>query len=71
MNKLSAEEIYSLLELRPHPEGGAFVETFRDLQPHDRRGRSSAIYYLLKSGERSNWHRIDAVEIWHFTLVRQ
>jgi uncharacterized protein len=30
------------------------------------RSRSTAIYYLLRRGERSHWHRIDAVEIWHY-----
>jgi predicted cupin superfamily sugar epimerase len=27
---------------------------------------STAIYFLLARGERSHWHRVDAVEIWHF-----
>jgi predicted cupin superfamily sugar epimerase len=26
----------------------------------------TAIYYLLRAGERSHWHRVDATEIWHF-----
>jgi len=30
------------------------------------RAVSTAIYYLLKAGETSHWHRVDAVEIWHF-----
>ena len=30
------------------------------------RGRSTAIYFLLARGERSHWHRVDAVEIWHW-----
>src|SRR5262249_5692358 len=56
-----------LLDLRPHPEGGHFRETFRDPR-HDADGRSlsTAIYFLLAVGERSHWHRIDAVEIWHW-----
>ena len=28
--------------------------------------RSTAIYFLLACGERSHWHRIDAVEVWHY-----
>ena len=28
--------------------------------------RSTAIYFLLKAGERSHWHRVDAAEVWHF-----
>ena len=67
MQDLSAAEIVRLLELRPHPEGGHYRETFRDPR-HDANGRalSSAIYFLLAAGERSHWHRIDAVEIWHW-----
>jgi predicted cupin superfamily sugar epimerase len=42
-------------------------ETFRDVRTDAHgRSRSTAIYYLLRHGERSNWHRIDAVEIWHY-----
>jgi uncharacterized protein len=63
----SANEIIARLELRPHPEGGYYRETFRDIRA-DATGRSSstAIYYLLARGERSHWHRIDAVEVWHY-----
>lgn len=52
----------------PHPEGGHFVETFRDkvTLPGSDRAVSTAIYYLLQQGEFSHWHRVDAVETWHF-----
>ncbi len=63
----SAAEIIARLGLQPHPEGGHFRETFRD--PHrtaDGRAVSTAIYFLLAAGERSHWHRVDAVEIWHW-----
>lgn len=64
--ELSSAEIIRLLDLRPHPEGGHFVETFRDLdQDGGTRGYSTAIFYLLAAGERSQWHRIDTSEIWH------
>ena len=63
---LSADDIIGLLQLKPHPEGGHFRETFRDPSAPDGRARSTAIYYLLRHGERSHWHRVDAVEIWHF-----
>jgi hypothetical protein len=62
---LSATEIVRLLNLKPHPEGGHFRETARDPHPEGGRGHSTAIYYLLAAGERSHWHRVDAVEIWH------
>jgi predicted cupin superfamily sugar epimerase len=52
--------------LEPHPEGGHFCETFRDADGPDGRARSTAIYFLLKRGERSHWHRVDAAEVWHF-----
>ena len=65
--QLSANDIIRLLELEPHPEGGHFRETFRDTRL-DANGRSvsTAIFFLLTRGERSQWHRIDAAEIWHF-----
>lgn len=66
MHTLAAEEVVALLGLAPHPEGGHFRETFRDVAPDGGRGASTAIYFLLKAGERSHWHRVDAVEIWHW-----
>ncbi len=63
---LSADEIITLLGLEPHPEGGYFRETFRDKAPDGGRGGSTAIYFLLRAGERSHWHRVDAVEMWHW-----
>jgi uncharacterized protein len=63
----SAADIIARLELRPHPEGGHYRETFRDASAGaDGRARSTAIYYLLARGERSHWHRIDVVEVWHY-----
>jgi hypothetical protein len=63
---LSPQEIIRLLQLSPHPEGGHYRETWR--APHDAgvRATGTAIYYLLRSGERSHWHRVDASEIWHW-----
>jgi uncharacterized protein len=62
----SAAEMIARLKLQPHPEGGHYRETFRDPRTDDQgRSLSTAIYFLLARGERSHWHRIDAVEIWH------
>ncbi len=63
----TAADIIARLELRPHPEGGYYRETFRDTRA-DASGRScsTAIYFLLARGERSHWHRIDAAEVWHY-----
>jgi predicted cupin superfamily sugar epimerase len=65
MTPLTAAEVIELLELAPHPEGGHYRETFRDHRTIDGRAASTAIYFLLAGGERSRWHRIDAVEAWH------
>lgn len=63
---MTAGEVIAALGLTPHPEGGWFVETFRDA-PAGGRGHSTAIYFLLRAGERSHWHRVrDAAEVWHF-----
>ena len=63
----SAADIIARLDLKPHPEGGHYRETFRDSScDANGRSRSTAIYFLLARGERSHWHRIDAVEIWHY-----
>ncbi len=63
---LDAEKIIALLDLAPHPEGGWYRETFRDRPAPGARGAVTAIYYLLREGEVSHWHRIDALEIWHW-----
>jgi len=60
------DRIIALLNLEPHPEGGYFRETFRDVGGSDGRAYSTAIYFLLKAGEVSRWHRVDAAEVWHF-----
>ncbi len=62
----AAAAIIAALDLKPHPEGGHFAETFRDADAAGGRGHSTAIYYLLQAGERSHWHRVDAAEVWHF-----
>jgi uncharacterized protein len=63
---LTAADVIRLLGLQPHPEGGHYRETFRDPRTVDGRSVSTAIYYLLGVGEVSEWHRIDAAEIWHW-----
>jgi predicted cupin superfamily sugar epimerase len=61
-----ADFLITRLGLRPHPEGGHFRETFRDAGGTQGRAHSTAIYFLLRAGESSRWHRIDAAEIWHW-----
>ena len=64
--ELAASEVARLFDLAPHAEGGWYRETFRDHEPDDGRGHSTAIYYLLAAGDRSHWHRVDAAEVWHY-----
>ncbi len=63
---ITAEEVIELLALEPHPEGGHYRETWRERGANGERGSGTAIYYLLRAGERSHWHRVDAAEIWHY-----
>lgn len=63
---MTAAAIIRALDLRPHPEGGHYRETFRHAPREGGRGAMTAIYYLLQQGEVSAWHRVDAAEIWHF-----
>jgi uncharacterized protein len=65
--QLSAAEVVQLLRLKPHPEYGHYRETFRDsLTVAGGQAASTAIYFLLRAGERSRWHRVDAAEVWHW-----
>ena len=62
---VDAGMLIEALGLEPHPEGGWYAETWRDAAPEGQRPASSAIYYLLRAGEASRWHRVDATEVWH------
>jgi hypothetical protein len=65
----SATQVIDALGLEKHPEGGWYTQTWRDGPTSSKdgpRGAGSAIYYLLEEGQRSHWHKIDAVEIWHY-----
>ena len=63
---LTAADVVRRLGLSAHPEGGWFVETFRDPVLTGGRAASTAIYYLLEAGQSSRWHRVkDAAEVWH------
>jgi predicted cupin superfamily sugar epimerase len=61
---MQAAEIVEALGMRPHPEGGWYVETYRDQLGESERGTCTAICFLLEAGQRSHWHRIDATELW-------
>lgn len=62
-----AQAIIDQLDLKPHPEGGFYRETFRDPDTTtEGRALSTAIYFLLLEGQVSRWHTVDAVEMWHW-----
>jgi uncharacterized protein len=64
------------LRLLPHPEGGFYRETYRALEnisgsslPErfgNDRSFSTAIYFLLRSPDKSRFHKIKSDELWHF-----
>ena len=63
------------LQLKPHPEGGYYAETYRSSgvipasassQFKEDRNYSTAIYYLLEQGDHSAFHRIKSDECWHY-----
>ncbi len=59
-----AQRIIGKLGLERHPEGGWYRQTWVAEGPG--RPVGTCIYFLLRAGEASHWHRVDAVEIWHF-----
>ncbi len=61
---MNADDIIAQLDLKPHPEGGYYRQTW--IAENDGRATGTCIYFLLKSGESSHWHKVDAVEIWHY-----
>jgi Uncharacterized conserved protein len=63
---MTADEVIRRLRLIPHPEGGYYRETYRHRPADGGRGDATQIYYFLRGGERSHWHRVDAIEIWHW-----
>ncbi|MBR2655997.1 MAG: cupin domain-containing protein [Loktanella sp.] len=61
---MTADEIIEHLQLAPHPEGGHYRQTW--VAENAGRPAGTCIYFLLKDGAASHWHRVDAVEIWHY-----
>ncbi|MDA7964998.1 cupin domain-containing protein [Ruegeria sp.] len=59
---MTADQIIAHLNLQPHPEGGWYRETWKADNPG--RATGTCIYFLLRAGESSHWHRVDATEIW-------
>ena len=63
---MTPDEIIRELKLHPHPEGGHYVQIHEDVQTVDGRPVCTSIYFLLRAGEVSHWHRVDATEIWNY-----
>jgi predicted cupin superfamily sugar epimerase len=65
-------QLVNELALAPHPEGGYYREFYRSaasVRPGDgrtERAAFTAIYFLLRSGDVSHWHRIRSDEQWTF-----
>ena len=74
MNRVA--RLIETLELKPHPEGGYFRETYRSTESihnsnlpdvfNGDRNVSTGIYYLLESDNFSAFHKINQDEMWHF-----
>lgn len=60
----SAQNLIEQLGLAAHPEGGWYKETWRGGPGPDGRASGTAIIFLLRAGEASHWHRVDATELW-------
>ena len=63
---MSADDVIRNLDLQPHPEGGHYREIHRDAPKGGGRGAVTTIYFLLRAGETSRWHRVDGTEVFHF-----
>lgn len=61
---MTGDDIIRILQLAPHPEGGWYRQTWS--AENGPRPTGTCIYFLLKAGEHSHWHRVDADEIWLF-----
>jgi predicted cupin superfamily sugar epimerase len=61
---MDGSDVVAALGMRAHPEGGWYLETWRSESIGGARPAASAILYLLVTGERSHWHRVDADEVW-------
>lgn len=60
----TAEDLIAQMGLEQHPEGGWYRETWRADAEEGNRASATAIHFLLREGESSHWHKVDATEIW-------
>ena len=65
--KARIAELVEALELKPHPEGGFYKETYRSiLKNEEEQSLMTSIYFLLTSDSPSHFHRIQSDEHWYF-----
>lgn len=70
LEELTADEVATRLELRPHREGGFFREVYRspltvETQP-GKRALATVILYLLTAESPSRFHRLRFDEVWFY-----
>jgi predicted cupin superfamily sugar epimerase len=69
---ISIDSIIKKYDLKPHPEGGYFREIYRSAQEvispisNETRNAATHIYFLLRKGQFSRFHRVLHDEIWNF-----
>ena len=73
---MTASDIIRQFDLKPHPEGGYYCETYRSSEMipsqalpkrfNGDRTHSTAILFLLQKGDISKLHSIQSDEVWHF-----
>ena len=68
MSQEIVERLVEKFNLTAHPEGGFYSETYRsEIElPGMERQIMTTIYFLLRSGEVSKFHRIKSDELWFF-----
>ena len=63
----NAEYYIKNLEMLPHVEGGYFKESFlSEEKVRENKNLWSSIYFLLRTGEVSNFHRLKSDELWYY-----
>ena len=62
----NAEYFIDNLRLIPHVEGGYYREIYKNIKQLGDRPLSTTIYYLLKSGQVSKFHKLLSDEIWFY-----
>lgn len=70
---MEASEVIQKLDMKPHPEGGYYVETYRAAQQIQLdvkrvRNAATAIFFLLQDHDKSKFHRLASDECWFFHL---